>query len=101
MGRWAQRQRTGGAGSTMNYITRLDILGATQMLATYRFPVDATDFTGNEFKSIDNEFVSTGVMNQAITELQIDFADDVDTEQGVTYVGTVPNLISPQAINYH
>lgn len=100
MGRWSQRQRTGGAGSTANYITRLESFSNTEMLLTYRFGVDASALVPDNFVSIDNEFIAAVANNQAANEVILGFEDDVDTELGVTYNGTTPGLINHQEINY-
>lgn len=98
MGRWSQRQRTGGAGSSVNYMTRVELDVDTELLITYRFPIDVSEFLNAWFDTLPDEFEPISVSNESETEVRLIFSDDVDDQTSLRYTGTNPNTLTPQTI---
>lgn len=99
MGRWAQRQRTGGAGSSVNYITRVELDGVHDLVATYRFAIDGSESLNADYNTLPDEFEAISVSNEEDNVLRIMFSDDVDDQVSLRYTGDRANVLTPQTID--
>jgi hypothetical protein len=98
MGRWAQRQRTGG-GFSLNFITAVFGDGPNSLFVQYLTTVDATQFAGTDFIN-DFAEVPTAVVQHNSTRLRLDFATLDIGSQLLSYSGQVPSVLTPQSVPY-
>lgn len=98
MGRWAQRQRTGGGINTPLSITEVVEADTNSLEVLFSGPVDAANFVLMSFL-MDPAHISPNAKSQALANsIQLDFASAVGAQTTLTYDGHVANVLTPQSL---
>jgi hypothetical protein len=98
MGRWAQRQRTGGGiNQPIQMIAAVGFSG-TVIDIEYSAPISVLALTAADFES--NPSGEAGIVRAQIspTKARVTFSGPIGSDTDVTYTGSVANVVSPQTI---
>jgi len=99
VGRWAQRQRTGG-GFSLNFITRAEITGSDTVIVTYISGLNIDALTPGMFESFGSTSIADTISPAGINQIMLSFPSPTDSDVLLSYGGVVPSILGPQSIAY-
>lgn len=76
------------------------ILDANNVEVNYNRDVTAIAFTGGPFTSQSSGEIAAAINQGTAAQLLLVFAGDVSADDDLTYSGLVPNVVTPQTIDY-
>jgi len=100
MGRWAQRQRSGGGPTSVNFMTNVDEAGLDSSFVDYAAAVDASQFNPSLFLSLPSVEQGVTVLQNATRRIEIQFANPITGDTSLEYTDVVPGILTPQTIAY-
>lgn len=100
MGRWAQRRRTGGGPSILNYITDAVQQTATTIILTYAYPIDATELIPVDFESSPSGAIGDTITQLTNDTIQLDLDASSAGDDEIQYSGSTPGVRTPQQVQY-
>lgn len=98
MGRWAQRQRSGGGVNQPITIINVQRVGTLQLHVTFSKPVDYNNFLTSAFT-----VEPLGIQQDAVGPVSADtigllYGTNITAQTEVTFTGSVANVVSPQTV---
>jgi hypothetical protein len=95
MGRWSQRNRSGG-GQSINFMVSASFDDSDTVIVDFLNGTNIDQLTNAAFISKPNNDAATAVTVLGPTQLQVDFGVDVSLETGIEQNSAVPGILSPQ-----
>ncbi len=80
------------------YITLIDSLGGNSVLVHYSGSITAASFTPSTFQNTTLGDPGISVSQFAASQLQLTFTLTPSVGQGITYSGSVLNVLTPQTV---
>lgn len=99
MGRWAQRQRTGGGINTPIQIVSVDREGAYTLRLHYNRDINDVPFDPTMFSTFPGAEIADTVGVDSETDLEVTFLHSVAGDTKLTFEGAIANVVSPQTVN--
>lgn len=101
MGTWATRSRRGGgpsAAAALIFITDAHPFAFGISLLTYSAPIDADDFNATDFFETSTNSLADSVGQATPDSLTVTWGEDFGPGSVIVYSGSVPGVLTPQAI---
>lgn len=100
MGRWAQRQRSGGGLNSPVSLIDADITDTMEATAAFNGNVNAAAMTSFSFESLPSGSFAQTIAQNGGAGLTLTFIADISADTDITYHGTAANTVFPTTINY-
>lgn len=99
MGRWAQRQRTGGGINTPVFIVSAEVFDAHTILLRYNRNIEDFDWQSNMFDTFPGGHIPLGPVATEPDLLELDFSPDISGQTKINFTGSLPNVLTPQTLD--
>jgi len=103
MGRWAQAQRSGGGSKAPTFLARMAVatMVADDVAAVgYNQVIHADALVPADFLSDPFGALGLSIVQTAVNEIQITFADTIEAGQAIAYSGATPGFKTPDTVTY-
>lgn len=103
MGRWAQAQRSGGGSKAPTFLARIAVataVGDDVAAIGYNQVIHADALVPADFNSDPLGALGLSIVQTAVNEIQVTFADTIEGGQAVGYTGATPGFKTPDSVDY-
>jgi hypothetical protein len=98
MGRWAQRTRSGGGITPLNFITTALAGGGVTIIINYSRPVDGSQLDQSAFTAEPEGEVANNLTQFDEHGIELQFPDDIAPGGTLVYDGSTPGILTPQTV---